>query len=74
MKGMPVLSAARQRGPSSGLGAVTKGTPLRIVTWYPCCSHCAWSPGIPTCNHLGDQACPHGAIKRARMRRSGVPA
>eukprot|EP00955_Chlamydomonas_euryale_P055141 356041-Chlamydomonas_euryale.AAC.4 len=28
---MPVLSAARQRGSSSGLGAVTKGMPLRMV-------------------------------------------
>eukprot|EP00955_Chlamydomonas_euryale_P041365 351963-Chlamydomonas_euryale.AAC.2 len=31
MKDMPVLSIARQRGSSSGLGVVTKGTPLRTV-------------------------------------------
>eukprot|EP00955_Chlamydomonas_euryale_P058624 357141-Chlamydomonas_euryale.AAC.6 len=30
-EGMPVSSAARQRGSSSGLGTVTKGTPLRMV-------------------------------------------
>eukprot|EP00955_Chlamydomonas_euryale_P115633 366366-Chlamydomonas_euryale.AAC.16 len=35
MKGMPVLSAARQRGLSSGLGAVTKGTQLRKVRRQP---------------------------------------
>eukprot|EP00955_Chlamydomonas_euryale_P083417 363859-Chlamydomonas_euryale.AAC.3 len=34
-KGMPVLSAARQRGSSSGLGAVTKGTPLRTALSHP---------------------------------------
>eukprot|EP00955_Chlamydomonas_euryale_P044898 353000-Chlamydomonas_euryale.AAC.2 len=60
---MPVLSAARQRGSNSGLGAVTKGTPLRAVlshripnlprqpgseTWAQSCN----SP-IPPCG-----ACP----------------
>eukprot|EP00955_Chlamydomonas_euryale_P093180 364768-Chlamydomonas_euryale.AAC.4 len=36
-KGMPVLSAARQRGSSSASrqGAVTKGTPLRTVLSHP---------------------------------------
>eukprot|EP00955_Chlamydomonas_euryale_P008077 85558-Chlamydomonas_euryale.AAC.2 len=32
---MPVLSAARQRGSISGLGAVTKGMPLRKVLSHP---------------------------------------
>eukprot|EP00955_Chlamydomonas_euryale_P115209 366335-Chlamydomonas_euryale.AAC.11 len=32
---MPVLSVARQRGSSSGLGAVTKGMPLRTVLTRP---------------------------------------
>eukprot|EP00955_Chlamydomonas_euryale_P023733 250502-Chlamydomonas_euryale.AAC.5 len=32
---MPVLSEAIQRGSSSGLGAVTKGTPLRTVLSHP---------------------------------------
>eukprot|EP00955_Chlamydomonas_euryale_P107856 365806-Chlamydomonas_euryale.AAC.6 len=32
---MPVLSIARQRGSSSGLGAVTKVTPLRTVLRHP---------------------------------------
>eukprot|EP00955_Chlamydomonas_euryale_P037559 350808-Chlamydomonas_euryale.AAC.5 len=35
IKGMSVLSAARQRGSSSGLGAVTKATPLRMVLSHP---------------------------------------
>eukprot|EP00955_Chlamydomonas_euryale_P043587 352630-Chlamydomonas_euryale.AAC.3 len=35
MKGMAVLSAARQRGSNSGLSAVTKGTLLRAVLVYP---------------------------------------
>eukprot|EP00955_Chlamydomonas_euryale_P113357 366212-Chlamydomonas_euryale.AAC.21 len=35
MKGMPVLRAARQRGSSSGLGAVTKRTPLCTVLSHP---------------------------------------
>eukprot|EP00955_Chlamydomonas_euryale_P093247 364774-Chlamydomonas_euryale.AAC.10 len=34
-KGMPVLSVARQIGSSRGLGAVTKGTPLRTVLSHP---------------------------------------
>eukprot|EP00955_Chlamydomonas_euryale_P065163 359163-Chlamydomonas_euryale.AAC.5 len=34
-KGMPVLSVAWQRGPSSGQGTVTKGTPLRTVLSHP---------------------------------------
>eukprot|EP00955_Chlamydomonas_euryale_P068797 360234-Chlamydomonas_euryale.AAC.1 len=38
-KGMPVLSAARQRGSNSGLGAATKGTPLCAVL-----SHCMPTP------------------------------
>eukprot|EP00955_Chlamydomonas_euryale_P076878 362814-Chlamydomonas_euryale.AAC.4 len=34
-KGSPVLSAARQRGSSSGLGAVTKDKPLRTPLRHP---------------------------------------
>eukprot|EP00955_Chlamydomonas_euryale_P100927 365313-Chlamydomonas_euryale.AAC.28 len=34
-KGMLVLSMVRQRGSNSGLGAVTKGTPLRAVLSHP---------------------------------------
>eukprot|EP00955_Chlamydomonas_euryale_P115851 366382-Chlamydomonas_euryale.AAC.7 len=33
--GMPVLSAARQRASRSGLGAITKGTPVRTVLSHP---------------------------------------
>eukprot|EP00955_Chlamydomonas_euryale_P093500 364788-Chlamydomonas_euryale.AAC.10 len=38
-KVMPVLSTARQSGSSSGLSAITKGTPLRAVQ-----SHRGWHP------------------------------
>eukprot|EP00955_Chlamydomonas_euryale_P010015 107421-Chlamydomonas_euryale.AAC.12 len=36
---MPVLGAVRRRGSNSGLGAVTKGTPLRAVLSHPCYPH-----------------------------------
>eukprot|EP00955_Chlamydomonas_euryale_P002958 31146-Chlamydomonas_euryale.AAC.5 len=32
---MPAVSAARRKGSKSGLGAVTKGTPLRAVLNHP---------------------------------------
>eukprot|EP00955_Chlamydomonas_euryale_P089388 364462-Chlamydomonas_euryale.AAC.8 len=35
MQGVPVLSVARQRGSSSGLGTVAKRTPLRTVLNHP---------------------------------------
>eukprot|EP00955_Chlamydomonas_euryale_P085391 364095-Chlamydomonas_euryale.AAC.3 len=37
-KGMTALSAARRRESGSGLGAVTKGTPLRTVRSLACLS------------------------------------
>eukprot|EP00955_Chlamydomonas_euryale_P099854 365247-Chlamydomonas_euryale.AAC.21 len=44
MQGMPVLSAARQMGSSSGLGVVTTGTPLLAV---PSCPKPATPPTSP---------------------------
>eukprot|EP00955_Chlamydomonas_euryale_P058227 357001-Chlamydomonas_euryale.AAC.19 len=55
-KAMPALSAARQIGPSSGLGVVTKGMPLRTVMSHP----------IPT------PPCQSGRENQAQSRSSPI--
>eukprot|EP00955_Chlamydomonas_euryale_P104657 365582-Chlamydomonas_euryale.AAC.13 len=58
---MPMLSGARQRESSSGLGAVTKGMPLHVVLSHP----------IPTPPPSGTRAGRRAAIFRHVER--GLP-